>query len=278
MNVFSWVFVLGVAAAVPTPVPASAAVAAPKDPGGRLGALAREVLSADYRGDRAELERLDAELGRQPDGALSEYRDYWRGFARWRRAMNGFNLETPPDDLTTDLEAALSRFRSAMARRPEWMEARLAMVGCWGNLLYLAGKDEERRKAILADALPSFRVLMEDPGDNPRALWIKGGMEMSAPPPTGGDFVKAAATLERGVACAWREALVSPAVPAWEPRWGGPENLMDLAYLYSHGPRTDRRAALAYAQGALTSVPEWHYVRDVLMPQIQALASAAAAP
>jgi len=29
--------------------------------------------------------------------------------------------------------------------------------------------------------------------------------------------------------------------------------------------------ALAYAEGALTAVPEWHYVRDVLLPQIEAL-------
>jgi hypothetical protein len=29
--------------------------------------------------------------------------------------------------------------------------------------------------------------------------------------------------------------------------------------------------ALAYAEGALTAVPEWHYVRDILLPQIEAL-------
>ena len=50
------------------------------------------------------------------------------------------------------------------------------MVGCWGNLIYLAGKDEARRKAILDEAIPGFRWLMENAGDNPRALWIKGGL------------------------------------------------------------------------------------------------------
>ena len=63
-----------------------------------------------------------------------------------------------------------------------------------------------------------------------------------------------------------------------EPRWGGPENLMNLAYLYSHATTTDRRTALAYAQGALTAVPSWHYVRDVLVPQIEAMGPAAPAP
>jgi hypothetical protein len=52
---------------------------------------------------------------------------------------------------------------------------------------------------------------------------------------------------------------------------------MNLAYLYSHAPKPDRALALAYAEGALTAVPEWHYVRDILLPQIEALPVAVAA-
>ena len=273
MTLSRWVLLA--AAIFPLTAPAPAPKPAAPD---RLGALAGQVLSADYRGNRPELAALEGELARLPDGPLDAYREYWRGFALWRRAINGFNETPRPADLAADLEKAVSRFQAALERRPDWMEARLAMVGCWGNLIYLAGKDEERRQAILTEAIPSFRFLMQNAGDNPRALWIKGGMEMSAPPPTGGDFAKAAATLEHGVTCAWREALSADPAPAWEPRWGGPENLMDLAYLYSHAPQPDRRAALAYAQGALTSVPTWHYVRDVLLPQIEALAPPASAP
>jgi hypothetical protein len=271
MTLSQWFLLL--AATLPAAAPAS-------KPAGsdRLATLAREVLSADYRGNRPELATLEGELARLSDGPLDAYREYWRGFALWRRAMNGFNETPRPDDLTSDLEKAVSRFQASLERHPDWMEARLAMTGCWGNLIYLAGKDEERRKAILTEALPSFRLLMQYAGDNPRALWIKGGFEMSAPPPAGGDFSKAAATLEQGVVFAWREALSTDPAPAWEPRWGGPENLMDLAYLYSHAPQPDRRAALAYAQGALTAVPSWHYVRDVLLPQIEALAAPAPAP
>ncbi len=268
MTISRWLLVL--AAALPTLSPPRSDDPAP------LGDLARRVLSADYRGDRPELAVLEAELGRLGDGPLSEYRDYWRGFALWRRAINGFNETPTPEDLTSDLEKALTRFRAALDRHPDWMEARLAMAGCWGNLIFLAGRDEDRRRTILAEALPSFRFVMENAGDNPRALWIKGGMQMSAPPPTGGDFPRAAATLEHGVVCAWREAART--APSWEPRWGGPENLMDLAWLYSHAPEKDRRAALAYARGAVTAVPEWHYVRDLLIPRIEALPSASAAP
>jgi hypothetical protein len=242
----------------------------------RLDALAREVLAADYRGDRAELARLDVELARIPDGGLAEYRDYWRGFARWRRAINGFNETPAPGDLSADVEGAIASFRAALARRPDWIEARLALMGCWGNQIFLAGNDAARRQAILDEARTTYEWIKGYDGDNPRALWIRGGYELyaaSAPASRGGggSYEKAAATLRRGVDGAWREALGKPDAPGWEPRWGGPENLMNLAYLYSHAPEPDARAALAYAQGALTAVPTWHYVRDVLLPQIERL-------
>jgi hypothetical protein len=242
----------------------------------RLAALVGQVRSADYRGDRAALARLDGELAALPDGPLAEYREYWRGFALWRRAMNGFNEKPAPDDLTADIEGAIARFKAALAKHPDWIEARLALVGCWGNAIYLAGSDAEKRKAILEDAAPTFRFIMANAGDNPRALWIKGGMEMAAPPPTGGDYTRAAVTLRHGVASAWKEseALASSA-PAWVPTWGGPENLMNLAWAYSKDPKNpDRTAALAYAEGALVAVPGWHYVRDVLLPQIEAMPAA----
>lgn len=267
MHIVAWMLLCAVASSPAPPLETC-----------RLDALAREVLSADYRGDRAELARLDAELGKLPDGALAEYRDYWRGFARWRRALNGFNEKPMPEDLAVDVQGAIASFKAALARRPEWIEAKLALVGCWGNLIYLTGKDAERKKAILEESGPTFRFVMQNAGDNPRALWIKGGMEMWAPAPVGGDFAKAAATLEHGVASAWRESAEEPAPAGYEPRWGGPENLMNLAYLYARGPSPDRRAALAYAQGALTAVPTWHYVREVLLPQIEAMATPPSTP
>jgi hypothetical protein len=237
----------------------------------KLAALVVEVRSADYRGDRAALAALDGRLGEIDDERLAEYRDYWRGFARWRRAQNGFNETPTPTDLVSDLELAVERFRATLTRRPDWVEARLAMVGCWGNLVFLAGDDAGRKKALLADLVPAYKWLVENGQDNPRALWIIGGMQFAAPPPYGGDVVKAAATLRRGVALSWASVAPAPALPAWAPSWGGPENLMNLAYLYAHAATPDRAAALAYAEGAVTAVPEWHYVRDILLPQIEAL-------
>jgi hypothetical protein len=268
MKVFAWTLAAAALAASPQPSKTEA----------RLTELVAAVRSADYRGDRAALARLDAELGRLDAGKLSDYREYWRGFALWRRALNGFNETPPPDDLGADLEKAIARFRAAMQAHPDWIEAQLAMVGCWGNMVYLAGNDAEKRKAIFAESGPTFKFIMANSGDNPRALWIRGGMEFGAPPPIGGDLAKAEATLRYGVGCAWREALANPGRPAWVPAWGGPENLMNLAYMHAHGKTPDRAAALAYAEGAVTAVPEWHYVRDVLMPQIEALPVPAAAP
>jgi hypothetical protein len=260
---------------------AAASPAAPRD-SCRLDALAREVLAADYRGDRAELARLDVELGKVPEGPLAEYRDYWRGFALWRRAMNGFNEKPMPQDLQADVEGAIARFRAALERHPDWIEARLALAGCWGNLIHVVGKDETKRKAILEEASPTFRWVMDYTGDNPRALWIRGGYELwaanNAQPPKVGDFGKPDETFRKALEGARQEALANPDAPGWVPTWGGPENLMNLAHLYSRGPKPDRAAAIAYARGALVSVPQWHYVGDVLLPQIEAMPAASAAP
>ena len=240
----------------------------------QLAELVAAVRSADYRGDRPALDRLDAALAKVPPSPLDDYRAYWRGFARWRRAMNGFNETPTPDDLESDLQAAVGHFRAAMDKRPDWIEARLAMVGCLGNLMYLARDDAGKRQAILEQYTPVGKTLAADGRDNPRVLWIIGGLQMGAPPPYGGDMAKAAATLRKGVESAVKEAKAGTPAP-WVPSWGGPENLMNLAYLYAHTAASNRTAALAYAQGALVAVPEWHYVRDILLPQIEAMPEAA---
>ena len=100
------------------------------------------------------------------------------------------------------------------------MEAKLALVGCWGNLVFLAGDDAEKRKAILADAGPTFKFVMANAGDNPRALWIRGGMEFAAPPPIGGTSRRRPRRCEHGVACAWREAETAGPGAAVGPRAG----------------------------------------------------------
>ena len=261
MGLLAWTFAVATLLSSPSPRFQEA----------RLAELVGEVRSADYRGDRAALARLDSILGELDGGAPADYREYWRGFARWRRAINAFNETPMPADVSEDLEKAVAHFRASLERRPDWIEAKLALVGCWGSLAFLARDDAEKKKAFLAELIPAVRWLEANGSDNPRALWILGGMQFSAPPPYGGDLVKAAATMRRGIELSWRESRSRAPAPAWVPAWGGPENLMNLAYMYSHVGTPDRAAALAYAEGAVTAVPEWHYVRDILLPQIEAL-------
>jgi len=238
--------------------------------------VVREIQSADYRGARADLARLAGVLEQEQDPKLAAYRHYWRGFALWRRALNGFNETPTPPDLEADLLAAIASFRAAIAAQPDWIEPRIGIVGCAGPLLFLAKDDGTRRDALLQEYTPLAREMGEKGADNPRALWLAGQTQLGAPPPYGGDPAKAAATFHRGIEAALAEAQKVPASePVWIPRWGGAENLMNLAYLYTHSTTKNRDLALAYVEGALVAAPEWHYVRDILRPKTLELPQAA---
>ena len=167
----------------------------------KLSALVVEVRSADYRGDRAALARLDQMLGELDDERLAEYRDYWRGFARWRRAQNGFNETPTPADLVRG-----PRARGRPLQGGPRAAARL-------------GRGEARDGRLLGQPrLPRRRRRGEEEGDPRRA---RAGLQVAswrtartirAPSgssaacssrrrrPYGGDIAKAAATLRRGVA------------------------------------------------------------------------------
>jgi hypothetical protein len=55
-----------------------------------------------------------------------------------------------------------------------------------------------------------------------------------------------------------------------EPAWGEPELLMNLSWSNLHKKEPDLKAAEQYARSALALIPNWHYVRDMLLPQIRA--------
>ena len=84
----------------------------------RLGEIVREVRAADYRGERAELRRLASSLDAVQGPALAAPAAYWKGFALWRRAINGFNETPTPPDLRADLEGAVASFRAALRYAP----------------------------------------------------------------------------------------------------------------------------------------------------------------
>ena len=103
--------------------------------------------------------------------------------------------------------------------------------------------------------------------DNPRLLWVVGPNQWSTPPERGGGQDKAIATYKKGLDAIreHKESIIDPL----EPTWGEPELLMSLAWSNLNRTAPDLEAAEEYAQAALKQVPYWHYVRDILMPQIR---------
>jgi hypothetical protein len=53
-----------------------------------------------------------------------------------------------------------------------------------------------------------------------------------------------------------------------EPSWGKPDLMMSLAYSYLYEKDRDVDSAERNARSALELVPNWYYVRDILLHQI----------
>jgi hypothetical protein len=51
--------------------------------------------------------------------------------------------------------------------------------------------------------------------------------------------------------------------------WGEAELLMNLAFANLNRATPDLAAAERYAESALALVPYWHYVQNILLPQIR---------
>src|SRR5260370_23422360 len=104
--------------------PASPTVESPRE---TVLKLVAQIQKADYQGDRAALQHLYADL--QPfaaDEKLASRVRYWRGFALWRRPVNGFNESADPKDIDHDLTPAIAEFKESTAAAPPFVAAKLA--------------------------------------------------------------------------------------------------------------------------------------------------------
>ena len=75
--------------------------------------IVAQIKRADYEGDRTAMQRGYDEL--EPfmqNRKLASRIRYWRGFAQWRRAINGFNETIDPKELAQNLNTALDEFKS----------------------------------------------------------------------------------------------------------------------------------------------------------------------
>jgi hypothetical protein len=231
--------------------------------------IVTQIQRADYEGDRAALERLHDELTPIPeDNKLASRVLYWRGFALWRRAINGFNETPTPNDLEADLTQAVTDFKDAIARDPAFVEPKIGAGSSLGYLMYLHKNDSTRVQELLQQSSPLLKEAMAAAPDNPRLLWVLGPIRWSSPPERGGGQDKAFEGYNRGLE-AIRNQKRDASDPL-EPTWGEPELLMSLAWSNLNRTTPDLNAAEQDAQAALKIVPYWHYVRDILMPQIQA--------
>src|SRR5215472_18426169 len=77
-------------------------------------ALVAKVQRADYEGNRAALHQLYGELAPyMSDKAIASRVAYWRGFALWRSAFNGFNDSTDTKQIGDELQQALVEFQKS---------------------------------------------------------------------------------------------------------------------------------------------------------------------
>jgi len=63
--------------------------------------------------------------------------------------------------------------------------------------------------------------------------------------------------------------FTDPGAISWNLPGGEPELLMNRAWSNLHRTTPDLKATQNDAAAALILVPYWHYVRDLLLPQIQ---------
>jgi len=231
--------------------------------------IVTQIQRADYEGDRPALKRLHDELTPIPeDNQLASQVLYWRGFALWRRAINGFNETPTPTDLEEDLTQAVIDFKDAIARDPAFVEPKIGAGSSLGYLMYLHKNDPTRVQELLQQSSPLLKEAMAAAPDNPRLLWVLGPIRWSSPPERGGGQDKAFESYNTGLE-AIRNQKRDASDPL-KPAWGEPELLMSLAWSNLNRTTPDLNAADQDAQASLQMVPYWHYLRDILMPQIRA--------
>ncbi|PYL91076.1 MAG: hypothetical protein DMF14_07950 [Verrucomicrobia bacterium] len=213
--------------------------------------IVAQIQRADYEGDRTAMQRGYDDL--KP---FSEEKDiasrirYWRGFAQWRRAINGFNDSVDPKELEHDLKTALDEFKIALEKDPTFVDAKVGTISCLGYQI-----------------MPLVKEATDMAPDNPRLIWVRGPILWNTPPERGGGQNKAIENYQRGLEVC---SKIKASDDVLEPSWGKPELMMSLAYSYLNTTRSDVNAAERCARDALEIVPYWHYVRDILLPQILA--------
>jgi hypothetical protein len=243
--------------------PNAASSGAPRE---RVAEIVSRIRQADYAGDREALQRLHEELEPLIGQRYASRVQYWRGFALWRRAIYGLNENVNRAELENDLRRAADEFELSVRADPAFLDAQIGEVGCLGLLLFIHAKAPLLFQADAAKAKPLIEVLRALPLENPRLCWTLGPMFWNSSADKGGQ-AKAVEMYATGLKVARNQKATS--IDPLEPSWGEPELLMSLAWSKLNQSAPDVDQAERYAREALQLVPAWHYVRDILLPQIE---------
>lgn len=234
----------------------------------RVVEIKNQIQRADYQGRRPELKRLYRELSAfVDDSELASRVRYWRGFALWRRALNGFNESAEPRDLEEDLRLALDEFHKSAAKDPRFVDAKIGALSCLTNLMFLNQSDPAKVEELAAQSRPLLKEIDAQEPDNPRFLWVLGPIRWYSPKAREVGQAQAIEAYQRGLESARKHKTTD--ADSLDPSWGEPELLMNLAWSNLHKTPPDPTAAEQYARAALEIVPDWRYVRDILIPQIE---------
>jgi hypothetical protein len=240
-----------------------------ESPRGLIVKVVIAIRKADYEDDRAGLNRLFKELESFiDDKKFGSKARYWRGFAMWRRAFNGVNDSIGREELEADLQAAVAEFETALNSEPNFVDAKVGAVSCLLTLVFLHQKDEAETRQLLSKAVPLLNEAKAAEPKNPRLLWVLGSSRWFLGPEKDGGQDRAIETYLTGLEGIRERTWCN--IDRLIPSWGEPELLMNLAWSNLNKTQPDLPAAEQYARAALAIVPHWHYVRDILLPQITA--------
>lgn len=229
--------------------------------------LKSAIMRSDYRGDLKRLDEAAARADRYADdAACAGPAAYWQGYAHWRHATNSANEPSPSrTDIAQRLDKAAIALRAAVEAMPDDLEAKIALMG----VVQMRPLFEEQGSDSWRNAILETRKLLAElepiASDNPRFLWLRGGMHFWAPAPLGAGPDAAIELYRKGLAVAHGDSSKGSGLT---PGWGKPELLMSIGYVAANRPDPDLALAEEQVRVALKLQPDWHYARDILLPDI----------
>ena len=226
--------------------------------------IKNRAMDAGYRGDLDALRAAAADADRMSsmEPRYAALAHYWAGYSRWQRAINGVNHASSPELIRADLDRAMHDFEGALVAQPDFADADLVLGLIHGWLILMDENHVRDHVIAFRDHLAHAKQL--EPR-NPRVIWADATHLLGAPKEFGGDPDRALqlfATVPAAAAASPKSAL--------GPEWGAAESYMSTAYALATARDGDAARARAAADAALRLQPAWWYVRETLLPMIEA--------